>query len=148
MKKTKYIFLNLIVLFFLIFPIAISSQTKSNLELIIKYNPPIEVKLEKAETTMKLFLISKPGDLFALNIDFYQKFISPQDVPSCIFTPSCSHFSEHAIHKFGLLKGILLTSDRLQRCHVLSNRSKWYSFNFMVNRFNDPVHNYGINSEK
>ncbi len=53
-------------------------------------------------------------------IHLYQACISSQDKPSCQFQLSCSHYSEQAIKKFGLLRGILMSSDRLQRCHPKS----------------------------
>ncbi len=56
----------------------------------------------------------KIGFLFLMR--FYKGFISPNDSHTCNFTLSCSAFSLRAVEKFGLLKGLLLTSDRLQRC--------------------------------
>ncbi|MCP4584240.1 MAG: membrane protein insertion efficiency factor YidD [candidate division Zixibacteria bacterium] len=50
-------------------------------------------------------------------IRFYQLFISSQDLSVCIFHPSCSRFGMAAIEKHGPLHGILMTSDRLQRCN-------------------------------
>lgn len=47
---------------------------------------------------------------------FYQKFISPQFATNCPYEISCSEFSKVAIKRYGLLKGIFLTSDRLTRC--------------------------------
>jgi putative membrane protein insertion efficiency factor len=35
----------------------------------------------------------------------------------CRFHPTCSIYSEEAIWKFGVLKGIGLTISRLSRCH-------------------------------
>jgi putative membrane protein insertion efficiency factor len=35
----------------------------------------------------------------------------------CRFYPTCSIYSEEAIWKFGVLKGIGLTISRLSRCH-------------------------------
>ena len=35
----------------------------------------------------------------------------------CPFTPSCSAYGLAAIRRHGLLHGLLMTSDRLQRCH-------------------------------
>ncbi len=50
-------------------------------------------------------------------IRFYQEFLSPQSVPACNFHPTCSHYSFQAFKKYGILRGFLLTSDRLQRCN-------------------------------
>ena len=46
----------------------------------------------------------------------YQKFISPQFATNCPYEISCSEFSKVAIRRYGFLKGIFLTSDRLTRC--------------------------------
>lgn len=35
----------------------------------------------------------------------------------CAFTPSCSHYSQQAIAEYGFIKGIIMTGERLQRCH-------------------------------
>jgi putative component of membrane protein insertase Oxa1/YidC/SpoIIIJ protein YidD len=47
---------------------------------------------------------------------FYRNTISEQISADCAFDLSCSRFSIHAIRRFGLLKGGLLTADRLTRC--------------------------------
>ncbi|RLC48290.1 MAG: hypothetical protein DRH70_01350 [Candidatus Coatesbacteria bacterium] len=48
-------------------------------------------------------------------ITFYQKFISPIDATSCRMYPSCSAFASEAFTRYGFLRGMLLTSDRLMR---------------------------------
>jgi uncharacterized protein len=50
----------------------------------------------------------------------YQRFVSPMLPPSCRFTPSCSLYTLQAIEKYGLLKGILMGTRRLLRCHPFS----------------------------
>lgn len=49
----------------------------------------------------------------------YQKWISPQDTPSCNFSVTCSRFAWESIRTYGVI-GILMTADRLLRCHPLS----------------------------
>lgn len=34
----------------------------------------------------------------------------------CRFRPTCSHYSVDAVQKYGLMKGLALTSSRLWRC--------------------------------
>jgi putative membrane protein insertion efficiency factor len=46
----------------------------------------------------------------------YQQHISPLISADCIYDPSCSRFSRLSINKYGLIKGVLLTADRLTRC--------------------------------
>jgi putative membrane protein insertion efficiency factor len=50
----------------------------------------------------------------------YKRFVSPMLPPSCRFTPSCSIYTLQAIEKYGLLKGILMGTWRILRCHPFS----------------------------
>ena len=68
----------------------------------------------------------------------YKTFISSQDRPSCVFTPSCSEYAVEALNKKGLFAGWLYTFDRLSRCHGFVNRSH-YVFSTANNRFYDPL---------
>jgi uncharacterized protein len=36
---------------------------------------------------------------------------------SCRFEPTCSHYTEQAIQRYGLLKGGLMGAKRIARCH-------------------------------
>ena len=51
---------------------------------------------------------------------FYKTFISSQDLTVCTFTPSCSEYGILAIKSHGLVKGGLMTVDRLTSCNGLS----------------------------
>lgn len=50
-------------------------------------------------------------------IRFYQVAISPWTPPSCIYTPTCSHYGYEAIKKYGALRGSWMTVKRIARCH-------------------------------
>jgi putative membrane protein insertion efficiency factor len=50
-------------------------------------------------------------------IRFYQVAISPWTPPSCIYTPTCSHYGYEAIKKYGALRGSWMTIKRIARCH-------------------------------
>ena len=50
-------------------------------------------------------------------IKVYQNTVSRVTAPSCRFTPTCSHYTEEAISKFGMFKGITLGVRRIARCH-------------------------------
>jgi putative membrane protein insertion efficiency factor len=67
----------------------------------------------------------------------YKTVISSQDIPKCIFTPSCSEYAIEAIRKRGLFTGLLATFDRLTRCHGLVKPGH-YPFDTQKNRFYDP----------
>ena len=64
--------------------------------------------------------ISETGFVSAGVIRIYRVLLSSQDRESCNFDPSCSRFAEAAVKEFGFFKGILLTTDRLSRCHVMA----------------------------
>ena len=49
-------------------------------------------------------------------IGLFQKFISPADGDRCAMHPSCSRYAQQAIKREGIIKGWILTSDRLLRC--------------------------------
>jgi putative membrane protein insertion efficiency factor len=55
---------------------------------------------------------------FLQSIRFYQKFLSPFRSEPCGFSPSCSRYGSAAIEEQGPLVGILMTADRLMRCHI------------------------------
>lgn len=50
-------------------------------------------------------------------IRLYQALFSPQYGAQCQFRPTCSHFGAQSIKKQGSVAGLLMTSDRLLRCH-------------------------------
>ena len=58
---------------------------------------------------------SETSDTF-FPITFFQKVISRADGQRCPMHPSCSHYADTAIKKYGLLKGWILACDRLLRC--------------------------------
>lgn len=49
-------------------------------------------------------------------IRLYQRF-SRYTPPSCIYTPTCSHYGIEAITTYGAAKGSWLTIKRICRCH-------------------------------
>jgi putative membrane protein insertion efficiency factor len=53
--------------------------------------------------------------ILVLPIWLYQKLISPIIPSRCIYSPTCSEYSKHAVLKHGL-RGLLLGGARLLRC--------------------------------
>ena len=50
-------------------------------------------------------------------IIFYQKHISSRKGPSCIYIPTCSHYSKEALQEWGVIKGSILSLYRILRCN-------------------------------
>ena len=53
----------------------------------------------------------------------YKTFFSSQDLSVCTFTPSCSEFGILSVKKYGVVKGGIMTMDRLTRCNGLSTQN-------------------------
>lgn len=47
----------------------------------------------------------------------YRWLISPWFGQCCRFYPSCSHYAQEAIEKYGVMRGSVLTFKRLLKCH-------------------------------
>lgn len=69
---------------------------------------------------------------------FYKTFISSQDQTVCTFTPSCSEYGILAIKKHGMVKGGVMTMDRLTRCNGLSPTNYEYDAKAKLLK-DDPV---------
>ena len=57
------------------------------------------------------------GSFLILILTGYRKIVSPLLPPSCRFYPSCSVYTQEAIAKFGVLKGLARGLGRMGRCH-------------------------------
>lgn len=73
-------------------------------------------------------------------IRLYQQFISSQDGPTCNFQPTCSRFGMRCIQKYGIVRGLLLTADRLLRCNGL--QAQHHPKDNVTGRYVDPVSDY------
>jgi uncharacterized protein len=62
---------------------------------------------------MKRFLLGLIG--------LYQTLARPLLGQRCRYFPSCSDFAREAIDQHGAIKGVLLSSHRICRCHPLSD---------------------------
>lgn len=54
---------------------------------------------------------------FIALIKIYQYGISPILGPKCRFVPTCSQYTQEALQKHGLIKGLGLSIKRISQCH-------------------------------
>ncbi|HCS79230.1 TPA: membrane protein insertion efficiency factor YidD [Patescibacteria group bacterium] len=55
--------------------------------------------------------------MLIFSIRLYRQLRSPFFSGTCRFAPSCSQYTEEAIRKHGIIKGLWFGSKRLLRCH-------------------------------
>ena len=115
------------------------AQGMTELAFILSSNP-IQDTSSSRRAHSDLFADSGVKTLFVGAIRFYQLFISPQDTPVCNFVPSCSQFGVESIKRLGVIYGVLLTSDRLQRCNSMSNAR--YQIDHKSGLLADPLQIY------
>ncbi|HEY7714671.1 MAG TPA: membrane protein insertion efficiency factor YidD [Candidatus Binatia bacterium] len=53
----------------------------------------------------------------SLLLSFYRWVVSPLLPRACRFYPSCSVYTQEAIRRYGVLKGIAFGFSRIGRCH-------------------------------
>jgi putative membrane protein insertion efficiency factor len=81
--------------------------------------------------------------VFGISLYVYQNVISRHISANCLYTPSCSEFSKDAIRDYGVLKGAILSVDRLNRCNILSAMDlKNHRLDPVTNRYPDPAARY------
>ncbi|MDA3879454.1 MAG: membrane protein insertion efficiency factor YidD [Prolixibacteraceae bacterium] len=73
----------------------------------------------------------------------YQNYVSQHFSASCLYHPSCSDFSKQVVTHYGLIKGGLLTVDRLGRCNrIAATDLDKVLFDPVTHRFPDPIERY------
>ena len=105
----------------------INPMTTAKPQAVVRFNPQETSELKLAATGL---------------IRLYQKFISSQDSPTCSFSPSCSRFGMACIQEYGVLRGVLLTADRLIRCN--GSQSRHYHKDSVTGKYIDPVSDYAV----
>lgn len=120
-----------------------AQDANKDLKLIVLYDLSIidssKSHSEIAHKNITLLKFKKEGIISNYNpvalifkgaLSVYQAVISPQLYGRCIYNLSCSNFSKVAIHEFGLIKGVIISADRLMRCNSKARReSPLYLFN-------------------
>ena len=60
------------------------------------------------------YILSLP---FIFLIKLYQWILSPLLGPKCRFTPTCSQYGMEVFKRYGPVKGLRLTINRMRKCH-------------------------------
>ena len=134
-----FIFFCMFCLSIIIFVSSAFANEAADLAFIRKVNP---ITTPKPQETVR-FNPQEPSELKLAAtglIRLYQKFISSQDGPTCKFVPSCSRFGMGCIQEYGVVRGILLTADRLLRCN--GSQSRHYHKDSGTGKYLDPVSDY------
>ena len=121
----------LIVGLFTLLPSLLNAQNKTtDLDLLANTTPRHDLRAwkefyknpQKKKTTF-VQAINPFYWVFSGLLTGYQQVISPQLSATCVYEVSCSRFSRIAIKKYGIIKGIALTADRLSRCTKSTHQS-------------------------
>lgn len=102
-------------------------------------NSPNDFERRSVPLNKKEILITS-APLYAMKslIVFFQRYISPVDGGRCVFYPTCSQYGKEALLQKGPLRGVLMTGDRLIRCHPWAYDEFDYS-NIHYFKIFDPV---------
>lgn len=129
MKKT--LCLLFIMASFSFIPCVLKAQNKaSDLDLLANTSPRYDLRAWKEfykNPQKKRLTLGQAINpfywVFSGLLTGYQQVISPQMSATCVYEVSCSRFSRIAIKKYGIIKGVALTADRLSRCTKSTHQS-------------------------
>lgn len=125
---------------------SLMGQTEDGLHFILKNNP---IDKEQINENYHISLNQTcPFKLFFMGtFRIAQTYILSQDKGVCHFTVSCSDFTVKAVSKYGVFHGLLMSSDRIQRCHAFAK--KYYPRDLNKGLAIDyPIHNYYIGKSR
>jgi putative component of membrane protein insertase Oxa1/YidC/SpoIIIJ protein YidD len=126
MQKWYWVNKQVLLFSFIFFGKSLLAQDLSDTDLMFNkptYNLAFETKRKVTYlfAGKNAFVKYNPVSLtFGGLLYVYQKTISVQIGAACPYEVNCSNFSKQCIQKYGLLKGIPLTADRLTRCTKLA----------------------------
>jgi putative membrane protein insertion efficiency factor len=149
MQRSK----NRILAVFIVFSLGITSHAQQinfksdiiiiNKKLSEKHPDPYRRPYIYKDEPSLIKKINPVNIIFGTTLYIYQNIISRQISADCLYTPSCSEFSKDAIREYGVLKGAILSVDRLNRCNILSVMDlKNHRLDPATNRYPDPAVRY------
>jgi putative membrane protein insertion efficiency factor len=89
----------------------------------------------------------KSNAVFQGIIKSYQEIISSQYYSGCVFETSCSHFAVESFKQRNSLEALLLTADRIQRCHALASLHYNNKYEYEKKVY-DPIRSYLFDIKK
>jgi len=107
----------MMVLFTMVIIITVNNMPIADDVNFLLWAHPIRPEIERGKTDFDFEDVSEIRLVFRSLIRLYQMTISAHDLPACNFTQTCSQFMSQAIRDYGPIHGLLMTSDRLQRCN-------------------------------
>lgn len=125
LKRNKYAAF-VVVWFCIVVKAPFYAQAPSDADLMFAKTTHVDVYEAKRKVSYlfegkNAFIKYNPVSLvFGGLLYLYQKTISVQIGAACPYEVNCSNFSRHCIRRYGILKGIPLTADRLTRCTRLA----------------------------
>lgn len=136
-------------LFFILIPFSLSAQHKTEKEVILnhEFQKP-EYNKRHVEYIFKhsnnVLVKYNPVSLTLGGLMYvYQKYISQVLGTNCPYEVSCSAFSVSALKRYGIIKGVALSADRLTRCNSFSAMDLTEdNYNQNTMRIMDPLENY------
>ena len=134
LKERMFFFTAVLVLLFS--PAISHADEKAGLRFITRFNPPAAAPEQEPPTEDFFYQTNALKLIGASLLRFYQVFISPQDVPSCPFTPTCAEYARQAVSRYGLIVGTVMAADRYQRCNGCGAR--FYPVDGETGRLIDP----------
>lgn len=119
----------------LILPLGLKGQKLMNKSLLSEINKPKEKEQHRFKIGQNRNELESTA---ALLFTSYKKFISPQDMTSCVFQPSCSAYAMQSIQNDNIFIAYVKIFDRLTRCHPLVKQGQ-YPFNKKTGLYYDPT---------
>ena len=138
-------------LFFLVFKFTGSAQTIDISSDLLMVESVMKQQVHHTEKRVYIFKNQKKtlknsnpiSLLYGGSLFVYQNSISHHFSADCLYHPSCSEFSKTAVNEYGLLKGGLLSIDRLGRCNrIAATDLNLGMMNLKTHRFNDAIIRY------
>ena len=127
--------LKILILLLLILPLCLKGQKLMNKTLFSQINKPKEKEQHRFKIGQNRNEVEGTATLLFTT---YKKYVSPQDMSSCVFQPTCSAYAMQAIQNDNIFVAYVTIFDRLTRCHPIVKAGQ-YPFNTKTGLYYDPI---------